>query len=595
MSYPIPEHQQAPRQSHLEENSTVEDCTYRSIEVEAGQTQGLPGEYLSAYSAKNDKLYVTGIFNITPEHGSTVATIARVNPHTLEIEATAKMPIAAEVHPNLAGQYQFRGAFGIDVDDEHGTLWVTDAGSYCVSVYRQDALEHGTLKPLWTSYDPAKGLFEQDITHPREVYVDTKTGKAFVTGMGGVWVIDTATYEVQKIDPIPGRLTHPLTFGYDRLSGYLYVTDYYLDTVYEIDPAKNSVVRTLHVPAGDVPHFTRVKVHAVGVNSSLGEIYVSAQGFEGKNAGIQVLDQGTGEFKRFIRYGVNPTDMVVDDSRDLIYLGDFGTVHATEPSGGTVGVIDARSGAVLGQVRVSSARINHLTLLPDSSVMVLDKAGDYPNVTVDFHIDALTGEFSSASADVHSGVSVPIHADALTKITVHDTGSKLGHVESRPAGIPFTITSSEDGSTLGAPATVVPGESVELSGVGWSAGEKKHPDVPPYFPGLKVPAQLIVKFDGESVAEFTGKQLALDTYFVTEAHIPQNWQLGEEHTITVESEATDSAPAQSATVTVQVVKSHDNPQMQYCVPPAPTETIPAQVPFVGYPPVGGGVSETVGN
>ena len=156
------------------------------------------------------------------------------------------------------------------------------------------------------------------------------------------------------------------------------------------------------------------------------------------------------------------------------------------------------------------------------------------------------------------------------------------------------MASSEDGSTLGAPATVVPGESVELSGVGWSAGEKKHPDVPLYFPGLKVPAQIIVKFDGEHVAEFTGKQLALDTYFVTEAHIPQNWRPGEEHTITVESEATDNASAQSATVTVQVVESHDNPQMHYFVPPAPTETIPAQMPFVGYPLVGGGVSETTG-
>ena len=67
MPYPIPEQQQAPHQPHLEENSTAEDCTYRSIEVEAEQTQGLPGEYLSAYSAKNDKLYVTGIFNITPD------------------------------------------------------------------------------------------------------------------------------------------------------------------------------------------------------------------------------------------------------------------------------------------------------------------------------------------------------------------------------------------------------------------------------------------------------------------------------------------------------------------------------------------------
>ena len=104
-----------------------------------------------------------------------------------------------------------------------------------------------------------------------------------------------------------------------------------------------------------------------------------------------------------------------------------------------------------------------------------------------------------------------------------------------------------------------------------------------------------MKFDGESVAEFTGKQLALDTYFVTEAHIPQGWKPGEEHTITVESEATDSTLAQSATVTVRVVKSNDNPQMQYFVPPAPTEINPVQVPFVGYPPVGGGVSKTVGD
>ena len=103
-----------------------------------------------------------------------------------------------------------------------------------------------------------------------------------------------------------------------------------------------------------------------------------------------------------------------------------------------------------------------------------------------------------------------------------------------------------------------------------------------------------MKFDGKLVAEFMGKQLTLDTYFVTEAHIPQSWQPGEEHTITLESEATASVPAQSATVTVQVVESHDNPQMQYCVPPSPTETIPVQLPFVGYPPVGGGVSEMVG-
>ena len=126
--------------------SSLEESTYRSVRIEARQTQGIPGEFLAAYSPQADKIYVTGIFNFTPEHGSTVATIARVNPQTLQIEATAKMQVLEENHTKLAGQYQFRGAFGIDVDDEHGTLWVTDASSYTVAVYRQEDL--GAVAPL---------------------------------------------------------------------------------------------------------------------------------------------------------------------------------------------------------------------------------------------------------------------------------------------------------------------------------------------------------------------------------------------------------------------------------------------------------------
>ena len=289
--------------------SSLEESTYRSVRIEARQTQGIPGEFLAAYSPQADKIYVTGIFNFTPEHGSTVATIARVNPQTLQIEATAKMQVLEENHTKLAGQYQFRGAFGIDVDDEHGTLWVTDASSYTVAVYRQEDLGHGTFEPVWTSHDPAKGLFEQDITHPREVFVDSKTGQAFVTGMGGLWVISTTTFEVQKIDPWPGRLSHPLTLAYDDQSGHVYASDYYLDCVYEVDPATLKVVRTLPVPAGDAEHFPRVKAHGVGVSNPLNEIYVSTQGHSGKNAGVHVLDKSSGKLKRFIRFGVTPTDL----------------------------------------------------------------------------------------------------------------------------------------------------------------------------------------------------------------------------------------------------------------------------------------------
>ncbi|WP_311639835.1 YncE family protein [Rothia aeria] len=566
-----------------DEHFAAAACSYRSVRVHAQQTQGLPGQYLAAYSAKTHKLYVSSIFNFTPAHGSTVATIARVNPQTLQIEATAKMPVTEEIRAELAGQYQFRGAFGIDIDDEHGTIWVSDASSYAVTVYRQDALEQGTLQPVWTSYDPAKGLFEQDIKHPREVYVDAANGKAFVTGMGGFWVIDTATFEVQKVDPAPGVLSHPMTIARDTHSGNLYMGDYYLDQVYEVDPTTHTVVRTLPVPAGDVTHFGRVKVHGVVTDHALDEIYVSTQGYEGKNTGVHVLDKTTGALKHFIRYGVTPTDMVIDEKRHLIYLGDFGAAHTAEPSGGTVAVIDACAGIVVGQVRVASAKINHLTLLPDGSVVVLDKAGDHRGVTVDFHIDALTGEFTPSSVDTHSGKQTRIDADSLTKISVQDTGTKPGTVRFRSV-IPLATGTSGDGSTVGIPAVVVPGQTVEISGLGWAAGEKRHPDLPPTFPALKIPAQLRVKADGDIVHEFQAKQLALDTYFITDFRVPTAWKPGQEHTITVES-ATE--PVRSASVTVRVAEYPQEQLDRECVACEQPDTHPTVTPFAGYPVAGG--------
>lgn len=62
--------------------------------------------------------------------------------------------------------------------------------------------------------------------------------------MGGFWVIDTATFEVQKVDPAPGALSHPMTIDRDTHSGNLYMGDYYLDQVYEVDPTSHTVVRT---------------------------------------------------------------------------------------------------------------------------------------------------------------------------------------------------------------------------------------------------------------------------------------------------------------------------------------------------------------
>ena len=107
--------------------------------------------------------------------------------------------------------------------------------------------------------------------------------------------------------------------------------------------------------AGETSDFSRVNTHGVAINNSLNEIYVSTQGENGKNSGVQVLDKISGSFKQFIPYGITPTDIIADETRDLVYLTDFGptSVHPADSGGGTVAVIDARTKSVVAEVHIA--------------------------------------------------------------------------------------------------------------------------------------------------------------------------------------------------------------------------------------------------
>ena len=158
----------------------------------------------------------------------------------------------------------------------------------------------------------------------------------------------------------------------------------------------------------------------MAINNSLNEIYVSTQGENGKNSGVQVLDKISGSFKQFISYGITATDIIADETRDMVYHTDFGptSVHPADSGGGTVAVIDARTKSVVAEVHIASGKANHLTLLPDGIVIALDKAGTHKNVEVGFHIDPVTGKHVNSAIDVHASGTTPINADSITKITV---------------------------------------------------------------------------------------------------------------------------------------------------------------------------------
>ena len=103
-------------------SSTPNQCTYRSVNITgAKKTQGLPGQYTSGYSKKQNKFYVSSAESGAAE-STNISTLARVNPETLQIEATAKIPVVPDTENKTPNLKQFRAPLDITVDDEHDLI-----------------------------------------------------------------------------------------------------------------------------------------------------------------------------------------------------------------------------------------------------------------------------------------------------------------------------------------------------------------------------------------------------------------------------------------------------------------------------------------
>ena len=336
-------------------------------------TQGLPGQFQVAYSKKTNKIWVAG----TADRDEHVSTIARIDANSLKIEAVAELPIVK----NDKG-YSYEGAYGITVDDEEGTVWVTSTRDNSVAVYDQ-----ATMKQLWTN----AGLSKDDpnwIEHPREVRVDHESGKAFVTGRFFVSAIDLKTKQVEKIqlEGAPDGGTRYISMNILVDGGKLYVPERTGGKLFVIDTKTFKVEKTISVK-GDKDG--EVRPSDVAVDHSQNEIYVSSQGVKGANSGVSVYDATTYEFKKFIPFGTQALSLDNDEANDLVYVSDFGT--------GKVGVIDGGAAdKLIAEVAMNGGKANDLVVLPNGSVVAVDKQAG-ATATVPYVLDGTTGTVSTSS------------------------------------------------------------------------------------------------------------------------------------------------------------------------------------------------------
>ena len=423
-----------PAASQSSEARTITDKTMAKI------TQGLPGQFQVAYSKKTNKIWVAG----TADRDEHVSTIARIDANSLKIEAVAELPIVQD-----AKGYSYEGAYGITVDDEEGTVWVTSTRDNSVAVYDQ-----ATMKQLWTN----AGLSKDDpnwIEHPREVRVDHESGKAFVTGRFFVSAIDLKTKKVEKIqlEGAPDGGTRYISMNILVDGGKLYVPERTGGKLFVIDTKTFKVEKTISVK-GDKDG--EVRPSDVAIDHSQNEIYVSSQGVKGENSGVSVYDATTHEFKKFIPFGTQALSLDNDEANDLVYVSDFGT--------GKVGVIDGGAAdKLIAEVAMNGGKANDLVVLPNGSVVAVDKQAG-ATATVPYVLDGTTGTVSTSNkvtskpSKDKQGNEVPaktsdIQANSILKFKVTATAGDNSEVkqvtpETREfQGYPATATKTKAADT----------------------------------------------------------------------------------------------------------------------------------------------------
>ena len=429
----------------------------RHFSVNATQYQGLPGQYQLAYAPATSTLFTSFSSGRPP----------------ILTGGLGSWNVSSA--PSLASVYQFptvdftpRGAtepsgkqiaspYGVGYDEATGYVWVAQTRNSTVSV-----VDPSTKKVIWTSA-------EGEVDHPREVRIDSATGKAFVSGSGGVTVFDTTTHALVKkitFTDAKGEEDIAMNFHIDSADGKVYVPTLSAGTLKVINGKTLEVEKTieLHKDSADIA----LNPTDVTIDKSLKEIYVSSQGDRktGANSGVTVYDLETGAYKKSIPFGKQALALTSDEARDLLYVTDYGT--------GNVGVIDARTGTVVSEVSTgATSGANDVLVTPDGSAYALARSTeDASPIETNYTIDPATGEYRTSSTEPKGkdNADSPITPGVMVKLntTIETTAKSASQASSEEL-----VKTYADGAKLYTTKDWTKGETLKLRGEGFKTQDGK--------------------------------------------------------------------------------------------------------------------------
>lgn len=290
------------------------------------------GLYQSAYSERNHALWTTSAVGRPPV---TTSALTRLDPRTLKVEATYTPPVTD------ASTGAVEAVYGIAVDDEHDTVWVTNTRDNSVAVYSQRDGSHLATLP--------------DVAHAREIVVDERHDTVWASGFGdgSVVAFDSRTYQEKKRVTVEGAGPTGLTV--DERTGTVYAADLTNDQLIEV--TRKSAKPRL-IPTGDGP-----------ISVALSKNGRTAYTADNTAGTVSVVDLDKGLVTKSIPTGAGTLSVATDDRS--------GKVVAVNRTDATATVVDPRKGSVVKKVS-TGANPNHVEVARGTAYVV-DKSGTGPS------------------------------------------------------------------------------------------------------------------------------------------------------------------------------------------------------------------------
>nr|UDM84217.1 YncE family protein [Streptomyces sp.] len=292
-----------------------------------------PGLYQSAYSERNDVLWATAAVG-QPPAPVTDSRLVKIDPDTLEVAATYA--------PRLDAAGAVEAVYGIDVDDEHNTVWVTNTRSNSVAVYSQKTGKHLATRT--------------EVNHSREIVVDERRDTVWATAFGDGTLVayDSRTYKEIKRVTVEGAGPTGLTVN--ERTGTAYAADYTNDRIIEV--ARGSKTPRL-IPTGDGPL-------SVALSANGRTAYTADQ----NAGGVSVVDLRKGAVTTSVPTG--------EGAKSVAVAPRSGRVLVVNRLANSVSVVDPRKGSVVRTVPTAPYP-NHVETSADATAFVLDKSGSGPS------------------------------------------------------------------------------------------------------------------------------------------------------------------------------------------------------------------------